>query len=92
MVDRFSTNHKASYITTLKSLQNWSVKDRLEAVDMPTLVLASEFDYTPIEEKQEYVKLFPNARLKIIANTRHALPVEAPGQFNVLLREFLAAL
>jgi pimeloyl-ACP methyl ester carboxylesterase len=89
MIDRFSRNHKESYLATIRSLRNWDVTGRLTEVDIPTLLLVSELDAMPVTEKQAYVGLFPNARLIVVPGAHHALPMEAPEVFNAHLREFI---
>jgi pimeloyl-ACP methyl ester carboxylesterase len=41
--------------------------------------------------KENYVKLLPDARLVVIADSRHATPLDQPEHFNQTLLEFLTA-
>ena len=64
--------------------------DRLGSIQCPTLVITADQDYTPVSLKETYAAKIPNAQLVTISDSRHALPVEKPHQFNLALREFLA--
>ena len=41
--------------------------------------------------EQAYVRQLPDARLVVIPDSHHALPVELPEEFNAAVAEFLAA-
>ena len=53
------------------------------------LVIAGDQDYTPVESKQEYVAHLGDARLEVIAYSRHGTPIDQAEKFNQLLVEFL---
>ena len=88
-VVKWSKNDKRAYLNTLRAMKGWSVIDQLGSIKCPTLIMASEFDYTPLEMKQFYAEMMSNVKLVTIENTRHALPVEAPEKFNHALHSFL---
>ncbi|HKY92273.1 MAG TPA: alpha/beta hydrolase [Nevskiaceae bacterium] len=87
--ERFAGNDKASYRAALRALIGWSVQDRLREIACPTLILTADQDYTPVSWKESYVRLIGDARLVVIPDTHHALPMEAPGPFNAALVAFL---
>ena len=88
-VVKWSKNNKRAYLDTLKAMKGWSVRDQLELIKCPVLIMASEFDYTSLELKQFYANMISNVKLVMIKNTRHALPVEEPERFNETLESFL---
>lgn len=88
-IQRWSENHKPSYLAAMRAAHGWSVTDRLGEIHSPTLVVAADGDYFPLEAKQEYSRLIPNARLKVIEDSRHALPAEKPDEFNQAVLGFL---
>ena len=88
--ERFLTNDRDAYLATLKALIGWSVTSRIGAIKAPTLVLASELDYTPVGRKEEYVRMMPAAKLVEVPDAHHALPMEDPDTFNAVLGEFLS--
>ncbi len=67
------------------------VQERLSKVSCPTLIVSADRDYTPVALKETYVKLLPDARLVVIADSRHATPLDQPERFNQTLLEFLTA-
>ena len=90
-IQRWSENYKPSYRASLKAAYGWSVRERLDEIQAPTLVVGAEGDYFPTSEKREYTALIPNASLAVIPDTRHALPAEKPAEFNRLVLDFLTA-
>jgi len=90
--DRWAENDKPAYLETMKGVFGWSVANQLSEIRSPTMVLGSDGDYFPIEEKEAYVKKIPGAKLTVIRNARHGLPAEKPGVFNAVVAEFLAGL
>jgi pimeloyl-ACP methyl ester carboxylesterase len=56
------------------------------------LVVASDQDYMPLDDKKAYTAEIPNAKLIVIEDARHAVTAERPEQFNAVLMEFLADL
>jgi len=89
-LERFLTNDRAAYLATLRALIGWRVTPSIGAIRIPTLVVASELDYTPPERKEEYVRLMPNAKMVVVPDAHHGLPMEDPETFNEVLAEFLS--
>ena len=87
--ERIVQNDKRSYLDSLGALVGWSVLDRIGEIRCPTLIIASDHDYTPVSRKQEYAKLIPGAELKVIADSWHAAPLDRPAELNALLAVFL---
>lgn len=88
-IDRWAENDKKSYLWSVDAIMGWSVADRLSELVVPTLLVSSENDYTPVAEKNRIAAQMPRAELAVIENTRHALPVERPEAFNTVLDDFL---
>jgi len=92
-VARLASNDTRCYLASLRAIfAGWSVADRLATIQCPVLVLASDQDYTPVALKEAYARRLPNARVVVIPDSRHALPMERPRQFNDALASFLAGL
>lgn len=89
-VQRWAENDKRAYRESLRAIFNWDVEDQLGKIKCPVLVVASDGDYMPLEEKRTYTAKVPDAKLVVIENARHAVTAERPGQFNMVLDEFLA--
>jgi pimeloyl-ACP methyl ester carboxylesterase len=88
-VERWSTNDRHAYIATVDAIMGWSVQDRLPCIDVPTLLVSSEHDYTPVAAKNRAAARIPGAELAVVDGARHALPVERPDDFNAMLGAFL---
>ena len=89
-VEHWARNNKRAYRKSLKAIINWDVEARLGEIRCPVLVVASDDDYRPLEEKQAYTAKIANAKLVVIEDARHAVTAEQPEQFNKIVDEFLA--
>lgn len=89
-VKRWAENDKRAYRESLRAVIGWDMEKHINEIKCPTLVVASDEDYFPLEEKQAYVSLMPNAKLVVIENARHAVTAQKPEQFNNFLDEFLS--
>jgi 3-oxoadipate enol-lactonase len=64
----------------------------LAGIDVPTLVITADGDrLIPAELTAPMAEAIPNARLEILTGVGHLTNVEAPGRFNEVLGEHLAA-
>ena len=90
-IERWAENDTDAYYAALRAIIGWSVRDRVGEIRCPVLVVAADHDYTPVSAKEAYLPLIPGATLKVIPDSRHATPIERPGAFNDVLREFLDA-
>lgn len=88
-VERWAENDKRAYRESLKAIVGWDVEARLGEILCPVLIVASDNDYLPLEEKQAYKKKIPNSKLTVIEDARHAVTVEHPKEFNKVLGNFL---
>lgn len=86
-----AANDRRAYVATLNAILGWSVLDRIHQIAVPTLVVAGDHDYTSVASKEAYTSRIPGARLVVIPDARHALPVEWPDRFNAVLGDFLDA-
>lgn len=90
-IARLAANDRHCYLASLRAIfAGWSVADRLADIRCPVLVLASDHDYTPVALKQAYAARLPNARVVVVPDSRHALPMEKPREFNAAVATFLA--
>lgn len=88
--ERLAKNDPTAYLHAIDALVGWSVLPRIGAIACPVLIIAADRDYTPVSFKQAYVGKMPNARLEVVADSHHALPMEKPAAFNAVLDKFLA--
>jgi len=89
-VRRWARNDKQAYLWSMDAIMRWSVADRLAHIDVPTLFLSSDEDYTPPAAKNRIAARMPDAELAVAEDARHALPVERPDEFNAVVGDFLA--
>ncbi len=90
-VERYVHNDRHGYLAAVRAFIGWSVASDIGIIACPTLVIAADNDYTPVALKEAYVAQIPGAKLVVIPDSRHALPVERPQSFNAVLRVFLEA-
>ena len=81
-VERWAATDKRAYLASLRAMIGWSVTSRLAAIRCPTLIIAADQDYTTVAVKEAYAAKIPNARVVTIPDSRHALPLEKPDEFN----------
>lgn len=73
-------------------LKGWSVMDKLNEIEAPTLVLAGRDDFQfPPEHQEELAARIPNARLVIVERAGHNSPQERPAEVCLAVKEFMAA-
>jgi 3-oxoadipate enol-lactonase len=89
IAERWGQNDKRAYLASFDAIVGWGVQERLGRITCPTLIISADRDYTPVAIKQAYVELIPNARLVVIHDSRHATPLDKPGEFNRVLLEFI---
>ena len=89
-VERWAENDPQAYCDALGAFIGWSVSDRLDAIRCPVLAISADQDYTPVAMKEAYVARLADAKLVVIEDSRHALPVEHPQAFNETVQTFLA--
>jgi len=89
-IESWAENDPQAYIESTLSMLGWDVTNQIHSILCPTLILASDQDYSPVAVKEAYIKLMPNVQLIVLPDAHHAVPMEAPEKFNEALKEFLA--
>ncbi len=89
LIERWSENDKKAYLSSMRALIGWSIRDKLDKITFPTLIIGSDEDYAPSSVKKEYTALLRNARFIEIEDARHAVPFEKPKEFNEIVMKFL---
>jgi proline iminopeptidase len=68
----------------------YDIKDRLGAIDCPTLVVVGRSDpVTPVWCSEAIASRIKGARLEIFEHSGHSPPLEEPERFQRVVREFL---
>jgi pimeloyl-ACP methyl ester carboxylesterase len=82
---------KPGFIDALDAISEYPLRDRLERISVPTLIVWGERDkLVPLRDADVFEELIPNARKLVYADTGHAPMLERPGRFNRDLEAFLA--
>ncbi|HST28965.1 MAG TPA: alpha/beta hydrolase [Rudaea sp.] len=89
VIDVVGANPKAAYLATIRALIGWSALDRIHAIACPVLILAAEFDYTPLADKRAEAARFPQMEFVVIEGSRHGTPFDAIERFNACVLDFL---
>lgn len=89
-IQRWAENDVRAYRDAMRGFVGWTVADQLTDIQCPVLILASDQDYTTVEEKERLFAPLSQAQIKVINNAHHAVTVEHPQEVNQLLFEFLA--
>lgn len=77
------------YFNSFITLMNWGIGNKIGEIDAPTLVIASDLDYTPVSLKESYARKMKNAKVEIIKNSRHGVTMDQPEEFNKTILKFL---
>jgi pimeloyl-ACP methyl ester carboxylesterase len=74
----------------LRALIRHDVRERLGAIQMPTMVVWGQSDRViPMAAALSYHRRIPHSRLEIFERTGHVPQLERPARFNALLDDFL---
>jgi len=88
-VQRWAENDRQAYLEATKAILNFDISDRIGAITAPTLIVSADDDYIPVAVKEADAARMPNARVVVIPDSRHGLPVEKPDEFNQVALDFL---
>lgn len=89
-IRQMADNEPRAYAAVSRAVMGWSVEDRVAQLRCPVLFIAADADYTPVAVKEVLARRIPGARVVVIPNSHHAVPVECPAAFNAVLAESLA--
>src|SRR5436190_5299087 len=76
------------YLETVRALVAWHAVDRLDRLRCPTLIIAAEHDYTPLQEKRDIAARL-GAEFALIHGSRHGTPFDSVEAVNACLLSFL---
>lgn len=71
------------------TLRSWSIIDQLDAVEVPTLVLAGEHDEATPTTWQPFVDGITGARAHVYPDASHCVHLEHPEGFRAVIGDFL---
>ncbi len=79
-----------SMIRLTNSANTHDVTDKLQDINVPTMIIGCEQDYiTPLDEQRFMAKQMPNAELVVLPETGHAAFYERPYLFTSIVMGFI---
>ena len=74
----------------LKHIKKYNLKDKLDKIDIPCLIIAGEYDWlTPPSRSKVLHKHIPNSEFHIIKRTGHLSKIEKSDEVNKLILNFI---
>ena len=90
--ERVLTTPAAGYVSCCAAIRDLDFSRDLPSIHARTLVIAGGLDAgTPVAMSEAIATKIPGSQLAVIAQAAHLSAVEAPDEFNSLVRNFLAA-
>ncbi len=86
----FETMFGPSDFHIVGTIRDWDVFDRLPEIAVPTLIVAGRHDQCVPEHMAEMHRRIPGSRFALFEASAHMPFIEEPGEFDRVLREFLA--
>jgi pimeloyl-ACP methyl ester carboxylesterase len=83
---------KPGFMDALEALGTYPLRDRLERIEVPTLIVWGELDrLVPLRDADRFLEAIgPNARKLVYADTGHVAMLERPARFNADVDAFIA--
>jgi pimeloyl-ACP methyl ester carboxylesterase len=83
---------KPGFIDAVEALGTYPIEDRLERIEIPTLIVWGELDkLVPLRDAKRFEEAIgANARRIVYADTGHVAMLERPARFNADVDAFLA--
>jgi 3-oxoadipate enol-lactonase len=79
----------SSYLSMSRALEQWEATDRLDRLTSQTLVIAAEYDHTPVAEKRALAARL-GASIIVVQGSRHGTPFDASEATNSSLVALLS--
>jgi pimeloyl-ACP methyl ester carboxylesterase len=77
-----------TYLDMARALERWSAMSRLDDLTSRTLLIAAEYDYTPLAEKRALAERL-GAEFVVVRGSRHGTPFDAVAVTNASLLALL---
>lgn len=74
---------------TMASIEDYDIREDLESVETPVLIITGREDIFPVEAMEEWESAYPNARLVLLDQAGHYPQVEKPDEYFQELMNFL---
>jgi pimeloyl-ACP methyl ester carboxylesterase len=91
-VASLSQNSKRAYLSSIRALLGFDLREQVGMIQCPTLVMAGDRDRTiPLAAKEALCRSIPGAQLCVIPDSGHATPYDQTELFNRAVDEFIRA-
>jgi 4,5:9,10-diseco-3-hydroxy-5,9,17-trioxoandrosta-1(10),2-diene-4-oate hydrolase len=82
---------KPGFLPALDALTDYPIRDRLDDVKCPTLVVWGEKDFlVPVKDAYKFGELISDSRVIVYEDVGHVAMLEVPERFNADVRAFIA--
>lgn len=88
----YRTMNGPSEFHVVGNLKGWSIVDRLDAVNVPTLLVSGRYDEATTECVLPFFERIPDVRWAVFRESSHMPHVEETERFNTVVTGFLEAL
>ncbi len=86
----YNTMNGPNEFFCIGTLRDWSVVDRVHAINASTLLLSGRFDEATPATVQPFFDNIPNVRWEIFENSSHMPFIEEPERYREVVEAFLA--
>jgi proline-specific peptidase len=78
------------YINQLSALKNYDIRDKLQHISQPVLIMVGTKDIlTPLEESELLHEKLPNSKLEVFQGVGHGFTIEIADEVNKLMWNFI---
>jgi pimeloyl-ACP methyl ester carboxylesterase len=90
MAEQLKGQGKPGFIPALGALLTYPIRDRLNEIESPTLIVWGDKDrLVPVKDAWDFHELIPDSRVIVYEDTGHVAMIERPAAFNAAVDEFL---
>ena len=90
VIEQASGAGKPGFLPAIDALTDYPIKDRLDDVKCPTLIVWGRKDFlVPVKDAYVFDELVPDSKLIVYDDVGHIAMLEVPDRFNADVREFL---
>jgi pimeloyl-ACP methyl ester carboxylesterase len=90
-VAQLAAQDPKTYAAVSRAVMGWSVEDRVQAISCPVVFISADADYSPVAVKEALAARIRGAKVIVVPDSHHALPIEKPQVFNEVLEASLAS-
>jgi L-proline amide hydrolase len=85
----YFTMNGPNEFSVIGTLREWSIIDRLSQIEVPTLVVAGEFDEATPKTWQPFLENIPDVTSHVFPDASHCVHLEHPTEFRHVIGSFI---